>query len=137
MSPYNRTDDAVSILTQKGGGWSSFGACSRTCGEGIKTRVCNRPSNGPFPCRGKSVVQCNMGPCGSQLAADTIESNEGDEQLGKDEQADAEAASGTDDAGTERDESTSTTELQLLVQLSSDGKPRFHPGCCKERNMSV
>ena len=130
--PFHRTDDAVSILTQKGEGWSDFGACSKTCGEGIKTRVCNRLSNSGFPCRGKSVTKCNMGPCGSE---DNIRPENHGQHPSRNGRGDA--GSKDDDTNTTSDDSTPTTELQLLVQLSKDGEQRFHPGCCKERNMFV
>ena len=147
----------MTVLTQKGGGWSDFGNCSRTCGEGIKTRVCHRPSNSIFPCQGKSVAKCNMGACSSEVvlvedrAVDVVRSESGDQHEGKDtkgdadedaedsdEDEDADTDSGKDDdADTDSDEPTPTKELQLLIQLSKDGEQRFHPGCCKHRNMFV
>ena len=53
------------------GGWSSWihGACSKTCGGGIRnaTRICNNPipSCGGLPCRGNSTHEevCNKICC--------------------------------------------------------------------------
>lgn len=57
------------------GTWSPFGACSRTCGGGIKTaiRECNRPEpkNGGKYCVGRRMKfkSCNTEPC-SKLKKD-------------------------------------------------------------------
>ena len=82
---------------------------------------------------------------------DVVRSESGDQHEGKDAKGDAdEDAEGSnededadtdsgkdDDADTDSDEPTPTKELQLLIQLSKDGEQRFHPGCCKQRNMFV
>ncbi|XP_074054912.1 A disintegrin and metalloproteinase with thrombospondin motifs 9 isoform X2 [Macrotis lagotis] len=55
------------------GNWSHFGACSRTCGGGIKTatRECNRPEprNGGRYCTGRRMKfkSCNIEPCPHQM----------------------------------------------------------------------
>ncbi|XP_060058948.1 A disintegrin and metalloproteinase with thrombospondin motifs 9 isoform X3 [Erinaceus europaeus] len=54
------------------GSWSPFGACSRTCGGGIRTTVreCNRPEpkNGGKYCIGRRMKfkSCNTEPCPKQ-----------------------------------------------------------------------
>ncbi|XP_043933862.1 A disintegrin and metalloproteinase with thrombospondin motifs 9 [Protopterus annectens] len=54
------------------GAWSPFGACSRSCGGGIKTslRECNRPEprNGGRYCVGRRMKfkSCNTNPCPMQ-----------------------------------------------------------------------
>ncbi|KAM6470860.1 A disintegrin and metalloproteinase with thrombospondin motifs 9 isoform 3-T3 [Liasis olivaceus] len=54
------------------GAWSPFGACSRTCGGGIKNaiRECNRPEpkNGGKYCVGRRMKfkSCNIEPCSKQ-----------------------------------------------------------------------
>ncbi|XP_025025937.1 A disintegrin and metalloproteinase with thrombospondin motifs 9 isoform X3 [Python bivittatus] len=54
------------------GAWSPFGACSRTCGGGIKNaiRECNRPEpkNGGKYCVGRRMKfkSCNTEPCSKQ-----------------------------------------------------------------------
>ena len=51
--------------------WSSFGACSKTCGTGVKirTRTCTNPppSNGGVPCQGldKDCQNCATDSCAS------------------------------------------------------------------------
>ena len=103
------------------------------------------------------MAKCNMGACSSEVvlvedrAVDVVRSESGDQHEGKDAKGDAdEDAEGSgededadtdsgkdDDADTDSDEPTPTKELQLLIQLSKDGEQRFHPGCCKQRNMFV
>ena len=45
------------------GGWSAFGACSKTCGDGVRTRACNnrKPANGGAQCSGGVTQACNNG----------------------------------------------------------------------------
>ena len=47
------------------GGWSEFGDCSRTCGDGIQTRTCDNPApqNGGAPCPGVATNPCNERAC--------------------------------------------------------------------------
>ena len=47
------------------GGWSEYGACSVTCGEGIQTRACSNPypRNGGATCIGASTEACSTLPC--------------------------------------------------------------------------
>ena len=47
------------------GGWSDYGTCSKTCGDGTKTRTCNNPAkaNGGADCVGDATTTCNEGAC--------------------------------------------------------------------------
>ena len=53
--------------------WSSFGACSKNCGRGVKTRTrtCTNPppSNGGVPCQGlgEDHIECVEKVCLGQL----------------------------------------------------------------------
>ncbi|XP_053234273.1 A disintegrin and metalloproteinase with thrombospondin motifs 9 isoform X4 [Podarcis raffonei] len=62
----------ISMTDGAWGTWSPFGACSRTCGGGIKNAVreCNRPEpkNGGKYCVGRRMKfkSCNTEPCSKQ-----------------------------------------------------------------------
>uniref|UniRef100_A0A803U052 ADAM metallopeptidase with thrombospondin type 1 motif 9 n=1 Tax=Anolis carolinensis TaxID=28377 RepID=A0A803U052_ANOCA len=62
----------VPVIDGTWGAWSPFGACSRTCGGGIKNAVreCNRPEpkNGGKYCVGRRMKfkSCNIEPCSKQ-----------------------------------------------------------------------
>ena len=47
------------------GGWSSYSACSKTCGGGTQTRSCTNPAptNGGKACEGLSTQACNAQAC--------------------------------------------------------------------------
>jgi len=47
------------------GGWSAWGACSKTCGGGTQTRTCTNPApaNGGANCSGSSSQDCNTQAC--------------------------------------------------------------------------
>merc|ERR1740129_1893233 len=47
------------------GGWSDFGDCSVTCGDGIKKRTCTNPSPSEdgAPCDGDDSQVCNIAEC--------------------------------------------------------------------------
>ena len=47
------------------GGWSRYGACSRACGGGTRSRSCNNPApaNGGKDCVGYASEACNMRVC--------------------------------------------------------------------------
>ena len=51
------------------GGWSRYGACSRACGGGIRSRDCNNPvpANGGKDCVGYASDTCNMRVCGGAI----------------------------------------------------------------------
>ena len=50
------------------GGWSDFGACSKTCGDGTQTRTCTnpKPANGGKACAGDASKACNLKACPGQ-----------------------------------------------------------------------
>ena len=48
------------------GGWNNYGACSKTCGPGTKTRTWNAtvtPKNNGTACPSPESVSCNLGSC--------------------------------------------------------------------------
>jgi len=47
------------------GGFSDYGACSKTCGAGIQTRTCDKPApqHGGKPCAGNTAQACNLREC--------------------------------------------------------------------------
>ncbi len=47
------------------GGWSEWGACSKSCGGGTQTRACTNPApaNGGTECAGSSERACNTQSC--------------------------------------------------------------------------
>merc|ERR1712224_452007 len=49
------------------GGWSAYGACSVTCGNGVQTKTCTNPApkNGGLPCFGDATKTCSKFPCGA------------------------------------------------------------------------
>ena len=49
------------------GGWTDFGACSATCGGGIRVRTCTKPvlANGGADCSGANSQACNTEACGN------------------------------------------------------------------------
>ena len=51
------------------GGWSRYGACSRACGGGTRSRNCNNPApaNGGKACVGYASEACNMRVCGGSI----------------------------------------------------------------------
>lgn len=67
--------------TPLNGGWSSWTACSESCGGGTQTRTCNNPSplcNGLY-CEGSSSQSCNTFSCAcpSEICSDdNIDFNE-------------------------------------------------------------
>lgn len=49
-----------------GGGWNNYGACSKSCGPGTKTRTWNAdptPKNGGTACPSSQTINCNLGSC--------------------------------------------------------------------------
>ncbi|HPR91464.1 MAG TPA: hypothetical protein PK547_01895 [Candidatus Paceibacterota bacterium] len=48
------------------GGWTDWGACSKSCGGGTQTRTCTNPTpaNGGAECEGESSQACNTRSCG-------------------------------------------------------------------------
>eukprot|EP00937_MAST-01D_sp_MAST-1D-sp2_P007555 g7555.t1 len=50
------------------GGWGSWTACSKTCGAGLRKRLCDSPAprGGGAPCAGKSWQFCNAAVCTKQ-----------------------------------------------------------------------
>lgn len=48
------------IPVEGNGGWSDFGDCSKTCGNGTQTRTCTspKPTNGGKECVGESTKVC-------------------------------------------------------------------------------
>ena len=53
------------MLVPVNGGFSAFGACSKTCGGGIRRRTCTNPEprNGGKGCVGESEQACNTQAC--------------------------------------------------------------------------
>ena len=56
------------VINGNWGPWYDTTKCSKTCGNGVKTRQrkCNNPApNGGTPCHGPSVqtIKCNLGIC--------------------------------------------------------------------------
>ena len=47
------------------GGWSNYGACSKSCDSGIQTRTCTNPApaNGGVNCQGETSKTCNTQVC--------------------------------------------------------------------------
>ena len=47
------------------GGWSVYGACSKTCGTGSMSRTCSNPApeNGGTTCVGSTTANCNIQAC--------------------------------------------------------------------------
>eukprot|EP00808_Paulinella_micropora_P014698 g71076.t1 len=47
------------------GGWTAFGSCSSSCGEGTQSRTCTNPapSGGGADCVGATSQTCNLGAC--------------------------------------------------------------------------
>eukprot|EP00808_Paulinella_micropora_P006534 g17887.t1 len=47
------------------GGWTAFGSCSSSCGEGTQSRTCTNPapSGGGANCVGATSQTCNLGAC--------------------------------------------------------------------------
>ena len=49
-----------------GGGWNNYGACSKSCGPGTKTRTWNAdptPKNGGTACPSSQTISCNLKSC--------------------------------------------------------------------------
>ena len=58
------------IVAPVNGGWSDYGACSKSCDSGLQTRTCTNPVpvNGGNNCVGDSTKSCNMQACpGTEL----------------------------------------------------------------------
>ena len=61
----------VTALTQPSecmtadGGWSDYGACSKSCGGGTQSRTCSNPApeNGGKACVGHATQLCNTQAC--------------------------------------------------------------------------
>ena len=47
----------------KDGAWSQWGACSATCGDGVKTRTCSEAKKGGAPCPGPKQDSCFSKNC--------------------------------------------------------------------------
>ena len=47
------------------GGWSAYGACSKTCGQGTQSRTCSNPApeNDGKACVGHATQLCNTQAC--------------------------------------------------------------------------
>ena len=65
-----RTDTRMTLIhslpiAQVDGEYADFGDCSKTCGDGIQTRLCNKPApaNGGADCIGDATKACNLGKC--------------------------------------------------------------------------
>jgi Thrombospondin type 1 domain len=50
----------------RNGGWSSWGACSLTCGGGVQTRTCTNAGPGGADCIGSTSQACNSPSCSSE-----------------------------------------------------------------------
>ena len=63
-----RVADGITGDTTLDGGWSDFGACSKSCGGGTETRTCSNPApaNGGNDCVGDSTKVCNTQGCPGQ-----------------------------------------------------------------------
>ena len=55
----------IFVLAPVHGGFSAFGACSKTCGGGIRTRTCTNPAPkyGGRGCNGHTQEACNTQAC--------------------------------------------------------------------------
>ena len=53
------------VLAPVNGGFSAFGACSKTCGGGIRIRTCTNPApkHGGRGCNGHTQEACNTQAC--------------------------------------------------------------------------
>jgi hypothetical protein len=82
------------------GGWTDYGACSATCGDGTQTRTCTNPApaNGGAACVGSETQACSMGPCGSDLSDSTGASATASDSTGASATASA-AGTGTASTG--------------------------------------
>ena len=61
----NLPTDSCIMLVRVHGHFSAFGACSKTCGGGTRTRTCTNPAprNGGMGCSGHSRQTCNTQAC--------------------------------------------------------------------------
>ena len=61
----------ASLFIKGWGQWSSYSACSATCGGGTRTRnrICNggNPGTGGCPGTDEQTITCNSRPCASKL----------------------------------------------------------------------
>ena len=66
--PICRVADGITGDTTLDGGWSDFGACSKSCGGGTETRTCSNPApaNGGKDCVGDGTKVCNTQGCPGQ-----------------------------------------------------------------------
>ena len=64
---YDDGDQVIEdVKVNCGGGWNNYGACSKSCGPGTKTRTWNAdptPKNGGTACPSSQTISCNLKSC--------------------------------------------------------------------------